>query len=200
MEKLDLRKTHAEYYKANGSVKVIDLKSLPYLSIKGVSAPEDDLFMNSIEAIYKVAYDLKKHFKANGQDFTVAKMEGQWWVESDLPFKEVPRNEWYWNILIRLPDFVKKEDVEKSVQTLVKKGLDLVNEVVYEEINEGKSVQAMHIGSYEEEEETIGKLFSFIEENGLKINGYHHEIYINDPRRTPEERLKTIIRYPVAVQ
>ena len=200
MEKLDLRKTHAEYYKANGSVKVIDLKSLPYLSIKGVSAPEDDLFMNSIEAIYKVAYDLKKHFKANGQDFTVAKMEGQWWVESDLPFKEVPRNEWYWNILIRLPDFVKKEDVENSVQTLVKKGLDLVNEVVYEEINEGKSVQAMHIGSYEEEEETIGKLFSFIEENGLKINGYHHEIYINDPRRTPEERLKTIIRYPVAVQ
>ncbi|MEM9985908.1 MAG: methyltransferase domain-containing protein [Bacteroidota bacterium] len=32
---------------------------------------------------------------------------------------------------------------------------------------------------------------------GLTYNGYHHEIYLNDPRRTAEEKLRTIIRYPV---
>lgn len=199
MEKINLIKTDPEYYKANSKVKVVDLEAFKYLSIRGVSAPEDQLFMNSIEAIYKVAYMIKKAFKAQEKDFTVAKMEGQWWVESELPFNEVPRNEWYWNILIRLPDFVEKEDVEQAVQYLVKKQLPLVNEVEFYLMDEGKSVQTMHVGSYEEEEATVNKLFSYMEENGFKINGYHHEIYINDPRRTPTDRLKTIIRYPVAM-
>lgn len=198
MEKLDLKKSHPEYYKANKNVQIVDLDTFKYLSIKGVSAPEDDLFIKSIEAIYKVAYGLKKIFKSKGNDFTVAKMEGQWWVESPLPFAEVPRNEWYWNILIRLPDFIDSADVDQVVQDLVQKNIPLVNEVAFYLMDEGKSVQTLHVGSYDEEEETIGKLFSFIEENGMKINGYHHEIYISDPRRTPVDRLKTIIRYPVS--
>ncbi len=147
MEKLDLTKAHPEYYKANRNVKVIDLQAFKYLSIKGVSAPEDELFIKSIEAIYKVAYTIKKKFKSQDKDFTVAKMEGQWWVESPLPFNEVPRNEWYWNILIRLPEFVEKQDVEEAVQSLAQKKLQLVNEVEFYLMNEGKSVQTMHIVS-----------------------------------------------------
>ena len=37
----------------------------------------------------------------------------------------------------------------------------------------------------------------FIDENDLEVNGYHHEIYLSDPRRTAEEKLKTILRYAV---
>lgn len=199
MEKLDLTKAHPEYYKANKKISVVDLKTLKYLSIKGVSAPEAELFMKSIEAIYKVAYTLKKKYKSLGSDFTVAKMEGQWWVESDLPFNETPREEWYWNVLIRLPEFISKADVDEAVQLLVPKGIPLVNEVDFYLMEEGKSVQTLHVGSYDAEEETIDKLLSYIDENGMKMNGYHHEIYITDPRRTPVERLKTIIRYPVAI-
>jgi hypothetical protein len=55
----------------------------------------------------------------------------------------------------------------------------------------------MHIGPYSTEPETIGAILSFIDENGLKINGLHHEIYLSDPRKTAPEKMKTIIRYPV---
>ena len=37
----------------------------------------------------------------------------------------------------------------------------------------------------------------FAEEQGLTIHGLHHEIYLSDPRRVPEDRLRTILRLPV---
>jgi len=34
-----------------------------------------------------------------------------------------------------------------------------------------------------------------LKEKGFKIAGRHHEIYMSDPHKTPESKLKTIIRY-----
>jgi hypothetical protein len=39
----------------------------------------------------------------------------------------------------------------------------------------------------------------FIPDNGLRMTGKHHEIYLNDARRVPPERLRTIVRQPVEV-
>ena len=61
----------------------------------------------------------------------------------------------------------------------------------------GLCVQGLHIGSFYEEERTIAKIMDFVQENGLKVMGYHHEIYLSDPSKTPEEKLKTILRYAV---
>ena len=55
----------------------------------------------------------------------------------------------------------------------------------------------MHIGPYSTEPETINLLMAFIAENGLSVNGLHHEIYISDPRKTEPAKMKTLIRYPV---
>ena len=42
---------------------------------------------------------------------------------------------------------------------------------------------------------------SSIEANGYRteMSGLrqHHEIYLNDPRKTPPEKLRTVIRYPI---
>ena len=39
---------------------------------------------------------------------------------------------------------------------------------------------------------------TFAGEQDMEFNGRHHEIYLSDPRRVPPERLKTILRHPVA--
>jgi hypothetical protein len=39
----------------------------------------------------------------------------------------------------------------------------------------------------------------FIPEQGLEMAGKHHEIYLSDARRTPPEKLKTVLRQPVRV-
>jgi len=36
-----------------------------------------------------------------------------------------------------------------------------------------------------------------MEENNLIEKAFHYEIYLSDPRRVPEEKMKTILRQPV---
>lgn len=64
---------------------------------------------------------------------------------------------------------------------------------------EGLSVQILHVGSYDEEGPVLEQIHhSFIPEQGYKMTGLHHEIYIGDSRRVAPEKLKTILRQPVA--
>ena len=67
------------------------------------------------------------------------------------------------------------------------------------ELDEGLCVQIMHIGPYDAEGPVLERLHhEFMPENGLQFNGRHHEIYLGDPRRAAPEKLKTILRQPVA--
>jgi hypothetical protein len=87
----------------------------------------------------------------------------------------------------------------RSVQPEVarKKKNDLIQEISFEKIAEGKCVQIMHIGPYSSEPDTVHSLMKFIDQNGQSINGLHHEIYLSDPRKTEPSKMKTLIRYPV---
>ena len=98
-----------------------------------------------------------------------------------------------------MPDFVEGDHYYRAVQKVKLKNPELLHddEVKFELINEGLCVQGLHIGSFYEEEPTIAKIMEFIQENGLQVAGYHHEIYLSDPRKTAEEKLRTILRYAV---
>lgn len=196
--KLDLNRVHKDYYSAKNDPSLREYELIDYLTLSGVGAPESDLFQQSIEAIYGVAYTIKKFCKVEGQDFVVPKLEAFWWVEAGREFAQTPREEWYWKLLIRMPEFVNTAQVEEAIQQVIeKKNISLANEVNHEQITEGKCVQALHIGSYEEEKSTIDKIFAYMNEQGYQMNGQHHEIYISDPRKTAIEKLKTVIRYAV---
>ena len=199
MSKLDLSKSDQGYYSAGLQPQLVDVTPYQYIMINGVSSPEDSLFNNAIEALYAVAYGIKFYYKSQDRDFVVPKMEGQWWVTGDLPFEQTPRDQWHWNLVIPMPEFVVEEDFDRcKAAVLIKKQQELITQVQLKPLNEGNSVQILHRGSYDAEGPSIEKLFSFISSEGLEVAGYHHEIYLSDPRRTPEEKLKTIIRYPVA--
>ena len=196
--KLDLTKTDRAYYKAKQTPSLQEFDAYDYLTIQGQSAPEDKLFTSAIETIYPVAYAVKFICKDREEDFVVPKMEGQWWVEDNRPFEQVPRHEWHWRLLIRMPGFVDKITFEMAKKKKKTKGKPIrLEDVKFEQINEGKCIQMLHIGSYEEEQETIRQIFQKMREENLQMNGYHHEIYLSDPMRTPAWKLKTIIRYPV---
>ncbi|ELR72980.1 hypothetical protein C900_00482 [Fulvivirga imtechensis AK7] len=194
----DLLQLKNEYYKASERPQLVEFPAYHYLSIKGVSAPEDQRFLNAVEAIYEVIYNLKFTSKASGRNFIIDEMEAQWWVESGLPFDQTPREEWHWNILIRVPEFITPDQVDLAVQEVIKlKNVVLASEVEFATITAGKFVQALHVGSYEAETPTIEKIMQFIDENNLEVTGHHHEIYLTDPRKVPVEKLRTILRYAV---
>jgi hypothetical protein len=99
--------------------------------------------------------------------------------------------------MIRVPDYVDQSAFEKILPELVEKRGEKVKEVNLIEFYEGLSAQVLHIGPYSEEAPTITKLHSWVEEQGYKLRGDQHEIFMSDPRRTKLENLKTIIRHPV---
>lgn len=198
MTKLDLAKEYKSYYKAGPKPEIVEFDTVRYLTIEGKGEPAGEVFTSKVEALYPLAYGIKKVCKDQGNDFGVPKLEGLWWVEDNKPVLEVPRNEWCWKLLIRMPDFVSRE-MMLSIQPEVskKKKNDLIQEISFESITEGKCVQIMHIGPYSTEPETINVLTEFMAENGLSVNGLHHEIYLSDPRKTEPSKMKTLIRYPV---
>ncbi len=119
-------------------------------------------------------------------------------MDSGKQYTEVPREEWRWKLLIRQPDFVTEEIVEKAGEEIMKKKkLEMVNEVKFEKMRERKHVQILHIGPYSTEPESLENMYELMKEKGLVYNGFHHEIYLSDPRKVPEEKLKTILRQPV---
>ncbi len=205
MKKLDLTKEYKTYYTAKMYPEIVEFDEVAYLSIEGKGAPGGEEFQAKIGALYSLAYGVKMLMKKEGKDFVVAKLEGLWWVDSDKPYTEVPREEWRWKLLIRQPEFVTSEIVEKARLEVMKKKkrkmkdveIELLKEVKFERMKEGKCVQILHIGPYSTEPETLAKMYEFMKERGLVYNGPHHEIYLSDPRRVPEEKLKTILRQPV---
>ena len=199
--KLDLTKEFKTYYAAKTRPEVAEFGEIPFLTIEGKGEPGGKEFTNKVEALYPLAYGVKKICKKQDKDFGVPKLEGLWWVKSNKPALEVPRSEWYWKLLIRMPDFVTSEILKKAKEEVFKKKeLKLIKQIKFEKMKEGKCVQILHIGSYSIEPESLAKMRKIMEEKNFVENGLHHEIYLSDPRRVPEEKWKTILRQPVKEQ
>jgi len=196
--KLNLVKQFKSYYTAKTTPQIVELEEGLFLAIEGRGAPASEEFQERISALYSLAYAVKMQMKRKGRDFAVPPLEGLWWVDSDKHPLEVPREEWRYKLLIRLPDFVTEENVERMKEEVVrKKKLELVREITLERMKEGMCIQILHIGPYSTESESVAKMRKLMDEEGLVENGLHHEIYLSDPRRVPEEKLKTILRQPV---
>lgn len=203
IEKLDLLKADSAYYKASKEPQLRDLDSYYYLSVEGKGHPESVPVWKAVEQLYAVAYSIKFSCKAEDMDFKVPKMEGFWWIDGGLEkqhlFPSTPKEEWNWKFVIRMPDFVEGDHFYRAVQKVKLKNQELIenDEVSLELINEGLCIQILHIGSYDKEESNVMKIMDFAKKEGLLINGYHHEVYLSDPRKTQQDKLKTIIRYSV---
>jgi hypothetical protein len=198
-EKIDLRKQLKHLYSSSKKPDVIDVPPAKFLTITGRGEPGGEAYQAALNALYSVAYSVKFRAKAAGKDFVVMNLEGLWWWDDpEAYFGEVSREEWNWKSMIRQPDFITLEMVEGAkAEAKEKKGLKEIDRVILEDFNEGSSAQIMHIGPFSEEGETIAELHMFIEENGYKMRGYHHEIYMSDVRRTAPKRWRTIIRQPI---
>ncbi|RLI10281.1 hypothetical protein DRO42_01765 [Candidatus Bathyarchaeota archaeon] len=199
MSKLDLRKELKPFYTAKRKPAIVDVPAGRFLTITGRGEPGGDAYRAALNALYSVAYTLKFRCKKEGRDFTVMALESLWWWDAPAaPGEAPPREEWNWKSMIRQPDFVTEEMAEAAKEEAkAKKGLPEIDRVVLETFDEGLSAQIMHVGPYSEEGPTIERLHAFIAENGYRPRGLHHEIYLSDPRRTPPERWRTIIRQPV---
>ncbi len=207
MTKLDLRKQYKHLYLP--SPKKIELVQVPLLKFvmidgaieKGMEPGNSPGFEEAMQAIYSAAYTLKfmsKLRKENPIDYTVMAVEGLWWVEDGL-FELSHKDNWVYTLMMMHPDHITPAMLAEALEQIRKKRGDspALSRLRLEEFEEGLCVQAMHIGPYADEPATKEKMDLFARENGYRMHGKHHEIYMGDPRRTAPEKLKTVLRQPV---
>jgi hypothetical protein len=199
--KVDLKKELANLYNPSPrEVVLVDVPPLIFLMMSGAGNPNTSQeYAEAVEALYNVAYTLKFKLKrSGGPDYGVMPLEGLWWADDMTDFTAANKDHWKWTMMIRQPKEVTRELYAQVLDEVKqKKGLPVLNKMRLEQFHEGPSAQIMHIGPYSAEEPTIAKLHAFIEEQGYKRRGKHHEIYLGDPRRTAPEKLRTVIRQPV---
>jgi len=200
MKTIDLKKTLKPYYTASATKPAfVDVPPMSCLMVDGTGDPNGQVFQEAVGSIYSVAYTLKFAFKKDkAVDYPVMALEGLWCADDVADFLNDKRDAWKWTLFIVLPDVVTRKDVAQAIDTVKKKAkFPRFPEVRFEKFAEGRAAQIMHVGPYAAERPTIERLHRFVAEQGLKLRGRHHEIYLGDPRRSAPEKLRTIIRHPV---
>jgi hypothetical protein len=200
--KLDLKREFTGLYTVGRDPALVDVPELPFLMIDGHGDPNTSAaYAEAVQAIYQVAYTLKFTLKRaeGGLDFGVMPLEGLWWVPDMSTFSTSDKSDWDWTMMILQPAVVTSAMVEQAKEAAAsKRPSEAIGRVRLESFDEGESAQVMHIGPYALEGPTIAGLHAFIDQRGLDLRGKHHEIYLGDPRRAAPEKLRTIIRQPVA--
>jgi hypothetical protein len=202
MKKVDHKKELKHLYSSSSKkIVVVDVPTMNYLMIDGKGDPNTSTdFNEAVEALYAVAYSIKFAIKKGKQqiDYKVMPLEGLWWAEDMNTFSAARKNEWIWTMMIMQPEFVTKKIVSEMIETVrKKKDPKALEKIRFESFTEGKAAQILYIGPYANETETITNIHESILQSGKKLNAKHHEIYLNDPRKSAPEKLKTIIRQPM---
>ncbi len=198
IQKTDPYKDNKQEYAATPKPALVEIGPAVYLRISGKGTPGGAEFSDAVGALYGIAFTIKMTRKFAGkQDYAVCKLEGLW-PDFDC---NTPKDQWQWQLMIRTPKFVTKRDLEQAVQTLLKRGKGKeADRVELVSMREGKCVQALHVGPYDQEAQTVRTMQAFAEKHGLRLMGPHHEIYLSDPRRVEPAKIKTILRIPVATE
>ena len=221
-DKLDFKKQYPDLYLPKCTPVLIDVPAMPFLMVDGVGAPQDEDYQQALSVLYALTFTIKMSklqkpkpgatgFAAGipgYREYVVPPLEGLWWCEDADGRREAldfqrPRSDWRWTSMIRQPDFVTPEVFAWAADEARRKKPELpVERARFEVFAEGLCVQRLHIGPYAEEAATVADMLAYMEQNGLtNESGYarpHHELYLSDPRRTAPERLKTVLRLPVA--
>jgi hypothetical protein len=199
--KLDLKRELRELYSPGREPALVDVPELSFLMIDGRGDPNTSAeFAQAIQALYGVAYGAKfAHKHSGGTDFTVMPLEGLFWEPDMADVLTIDKSSWYWTIMIAQPDEVTPELIAEAREKAARKhASEALERLRLGRFHEGPAAQVMYVGPYSDEGPAIERLHAFIAEQGLERSGRHHEIYLGDPRRTAPERLRTIIRQPVA--
>ncbi|MEY8392793.1 GyrI-like domain-containing protein [Lachnospiraceae bacterium 45-W7] len=206
----DYKKEYKEFYLPKNKPELVTVPSMNFIAVRGKGNPNEEggAYKQSIELLYGIAFTIKMSKKGEHQikgyfDYVVPPLEGLWWQEGVQGIDYSRKEEFEWISMIRLPEFVTKEEFDWAVAEAAAKKKTDYSKVEFLTYEEGLCVQCMHIGPYDKEPATIKAMDNFAKEQGYLVDmegsRRHHEIYLSDARRCRPENLKTVIRHPLCL-
>ncbi len=204
----DFKKEYKEFYLPKDEPSIIDVPRMNFIAVRGKGDPneEDGEYKRAMNVLYGIAFTIKMSKKGDHRidgyfDYVVPPLEGFWWQEGIEGIDYGHKDRFQWISVIRLPDFVTREDFDWAVREAENKKKQDFSKAEFLTYEEGLCVQCMHMGSYDEEPETVRRMDEFIGQEGyvndINEKRYHHEIYLSDARKTEKDKLRTVIRHPI---
>ncbi|MFC0007792.1 GyrI-like domain-containing protein [Micromonospora siamensis] len=200
--RIDFKRALDAYRAQQGRFRVVDVPDMNYLMIDGHGDPNTSpAFGEAVQTLYPVAYKLKFASKRDlGRDYVVPPLEGLWWAEDMSSFTSVrDKSRWDWTLMLMVPEWVSPALFTAAIEKVQAKDAPArLPDVRLEALSEGRCVQTLHVGSFDDEADVLSHLHhEVIPGLGFRMVGVHHEIYLSDFRRVAPERQRTILRQPV---
>ncbi len=204
----DFKKEYKEFYMPKNRPEIVTIPPMNYIAVRGQGDPNEEggMYKEAIGILYALAYTLKMSYKGEHKiegffEYVVPPLEGFWWQDGIEGVEYGNKAAFKWISVIRLPDFITKEDFDWAVaEAGRKKKLDC-SAAEFLPVEEGLCVQMMHLGPYDEEPASVALMDAYLEEQGYENDfsetRLHHEIYLSDARKVAPEKWKTVIRHPV---
>ena len=204
----DYKKEYKEFYIPKNKPSIVEIPKMNYIAVRGKGNPNDEEgeYKKTIGLLYGIAFTIKMSYKGTHKidgyfEYVVPPLEGFWWQDGRVGIDYNQKEELNFISIIRLPDFVTKKDFDWAIEEATKKKKQDFSKVEFLTYDEGICVQCMHVGSYDNEPATVELMHKYMEENGYVLDisdkRFHHEIYLSDPRKCDENKLKTVIRHPI---
>jgi hypothetical protein len=203
--KFEWKRQERNLYIPKEKPELIEVPGQKFFMVDGKGNPNDEEFSEKISVLYSLAYAIRmmpKHgYTPEGYfEYTVYPLEGVWDLTAEgKKLVALDKDELLYTIMIRQPDFVTEEIVERAfVNVRKKKSHPLLNYVRFGTLKDGLSVQMLHVGSYDDEPQSFKSMNEFTLNNNLeRITLQHREIYLSDARKIETAKLKTVLRYMV---
>lgn len=201
--KIEWKKTEKQIYLPGSEPTTITIPRMKYFSITGVGNPNHEAFSEKISVLYGLAYAVRMMPKSGVtpvgyQEYTVYPLEGIWdLTQQGRDAETLDKDQLVYKIMIRQPDFVTRDIADMALAKVRKKApTPLLDQVVFEELEDGLCVQMMHTGTFDSEPASFAMMDAYLTtQNLVRKSKIHKEIYISDFRKTKPEALKTVLRY-----
>ena len=201
--KHEWKKQEKEIYGVKTKPCFVDVPAQKYIIVSGNGNPNDEIFSDKVAALFSMAYKIKMAYKALAEksneitDYTVYPLEGIWSMASEKEY--LVKEELQYRIMIRQPDFITREMFDNTLAVVkVRKNIPYLTDISFETICDGRCVQVLHRGAFDDEPASFEIMDRYCMEHGYKRMGKEHrEIYLNNANRAEKANLKTILRYKV---
>jgi len=204
----DYKKEYKEFYMPGNTPEIVTVPVANYIAVRGKGDPnqEGGAYQNALGILYGVAYTIKMSYKGSHEiegffEYVVPPLEGFWWQDDVAGVDYANKDTFNWISVIRLPEFITKEDFDWAVTEAGKKKKMDCSSAEFLMVDEGLCVQIMHIGPFDDEPAAVAIMDEYLAENGymndMTDRRLHHEIYLSDTRKVQPSKWKTVIRHPI---
>lgn len=204
----DFKKEYKEFYLPPKKPVIVSIPAMNYIAVRGSGNPNDENgeYKDGVGLLYGIAFTLKMSYKGSYKmdgyfQYVMPPLEGFWWQDKIDGIDYNQKEKFHFISVIRLPNFITKKDFDWAVAEATQKKKKDFSMVEFFSYEEGDCVQCMHIGSFDDEPQTVAAMHEYALCQGYELDitdtRYHHEIYLSDPRKCAVSKQKTVVRHPI---